>query len=244
MVRLTLSHTAIVRGTPATVGGAKMARKKSRLITHGRQLNDLGLAFVESVYEAGGNDEDARRIFKNDLLRKQLGRLVMGKLKFEVFPIWKTIRLGTGLKTAEDFLTALKRGGYGIQSDWMKGVLSGPSFTIASEKVKIKLVKVTVSELGFLKGGVKISGIYQRAQELGLGLCSLETALQLRLQYKDQPVDDVFSVATKTFMGPQGSPDTFYLTSAGNGILYLLSGDGHPEHLWSAAASWVFVANY
>ncbi len=62
-----------------------MARK-SDLLTHGRRLNDLALALVESVHEAGGDDDDARRVFGDELLKKRLGLLVMGKLKLGQFP--------------------------------------------------------------------------------------------------------------------------------------------------------------
>lgn len=62
-----------------------MARK-SDLLTHGRRLNDLALALVESVHEAGGDDDDARRVFGDELLKKRLGLLVMGRLKLGQFP--------------------------------------------------------------------------------------------------------------------------------------------------------------
>ncbi len=57
--------------------------KKSLLITYGRALNDLGVALVETVEQAGGTDEDVRRIFKDEVLKKQIGLLFMGKLKLE-----------------------------------------------------------------------------------------------------------------------------------------------------------------
>jgi len=63
-----------------------MARTQSDLITHGRRLNDLGVALVESIERAGGNDEDARRVFKDGLIMRRLGLLVMGKLKLIRFP--------------------------------------------------------------------------------------------------------------------------------------------------------------
>ncbi|MBI4992601.1 MAG: hypothetical protein HZC26_00470 [Candidatus Magasanikbacteria bacterium] len=40
---------------------------------------------VESVWEAGGNDDDAERVF-GEFLRRQIGQLVMGKLKFAIKP--------------------------------------------------------------------------------------------------------------------------------------------------------------
>lgn len=53
--------------------------KKSNLLTYGRKLNDIGRVVVEAVYAVGGNDEDAERVF-GDILQRQIGRLVMGKL--------------------------------------------------------------------------------------------------------------------------------------------------------------------
>jgi len=55
-------------------------------VTYGRALNDVGVAFVNSVEEAGGNDDDARRIFKDNVLRRNIGLLVMGKLQLKQFP--------------------------------------------------------------------------------------------------------------------------------------------------------------
>jgi hypothetical protein len=70
----------------------QMARnEKSLLITYGRALTDLGVALVEAVEQAGGTDEDARRVFKNENLKKQLGLLVMGKLKLECSPCQRLV---------------------------------------------------------------------------------------------------------------------------------------------------------
>lgn len=69
-----------------------MARtEKSLLITHGRALTDLGVALVEAVEQAGGTDEDARRIFKDEILKQRIGLLVMGKLKLEGSPCQKNV---------------------------------------------------------------------------------------------------------------------------------------------------------
>lgn len=69
-----------------------MARtEKSLLITHGRALNDLGVALVEAVEKAGGTDEDARRVFKDEILKKRIGLLVMGKLKLALSPCQKNV---------------------------------------------------------------------------------------------------------------------------------------------------------
>ena len=160
-----LEHVAPVRGTPKTRRFG-MAREKSDLITHGRRLNDLGLALVESVHEAGGDDENARRVFKNKALCRQLGFLVMGKLA--IFSIWRTVKLHTGLKTAEDFRIALRKKGC-LDSEWANklvsiselqavnfNLLNQLDFGTAGEETELKLVKVSVAELGFKRGAKRV----------------------------------------------------------------------------------------
>lgn len=69
-----------------------MARtEKSLFITYGRALNDLGVALVEAVEQAGGTDEDTRRVFKDEILKKQIGLLIMGKLKLAQFPCQRNV---------------------------------------------------------------------------------------------------------------------------------------------------------
>ncbi|MBI5222484.1 MAG: hypothetical protein HY980_03235 [Candidatus Magasanikbacteria bacterium] len=62
-----------------------MGQRQSSLLTCGRKLHDIGRVVVESVWEAGGNDDDAERIF-GEHLKRQIGQLVMGKLKFAMSP--------------------------------------------------------------------------------------------------------------------------------------------------------------
>lgn len=48
-----------------------------------------------------------------------------------IFPAWKTINLGTGLKTPDDFRRAHKESGYCV-SDRADEILSKLSFTVAN----------------------------------------------------------------------------------------------------------------
>jgi len=62
-------------------------RKNNEELSNARSVLDLAVGFVTSIEEAGGTIEDARRaIFKDDALKRQLGLLVMGKLKLEGSP--------------------------------------------------------------------------------------------------------------------------------------------------------------
>jgi len=55
------------------------------------------------------------------------------------FLTWKIIKLGTGLKTANDFRYALKRDGYRID-DWANDILGKSAFAAANQKTKMELV--------------------------------------------------------------------------------------------------------
>lgn len=69
-----------------------MAKQKSEDLSVARSVLDLAVGFVTTIEEAGGTIEDARRaIFKDELLKKRIGMLVMGKLKIEGFPCQKNV---------------------------------------------------------------------------------------------------------------------------------------------------------
>lgn len=77
-----------------------MGQGKSNLLTYGRKLHDIGRVMVEAVYNAGGNDEDAERVFGDDL-RRQLAQLIMGKLKLAGHPS-DTLAAEYGFTVLED----------------------------------------------------------------------------------------------------------------------------------------------
>ncbi|MDB5194044.1 MAG: hypothetical protein JWN50_58 [Parcubacteria group bacterium] len=83
------------------------------------------------------------------------------------FPIiWKTLRLGTNLKTADGFRMAFKKAGAKI-GDWGNDILGKPAFKTANEETEVDLVVVTVGELGFKRGAAR-RDIIAKALELGL----------------------------------------------------------------------------
>lgn len=123
------------------------------------------------------------------------------------FEIWKTIKLGTGLKTGDDFLHTLKEGGFDVK-DGVLNMLENPDFTTAVGEKEIDLIKVSYIELGF-KNDVPLDQKIERAKELGLEPCPPEVGPQLRLQHKDQPNGEVIWVAMKPIIGSDGSPSVF-----------------------------------
>ena len=153
------------------------------------------------------------------------------------FNVWKTIKLGTGLKTAEEFRRVLRDGEFRL-SDWASDILGKPAFKAADEETEVDLVKVTVAELGFKKGARR-NQIYERARDLGLELCPPEVGPQLRLQYQDQPNGEWILVAMEPIIDSGGGPRLFRVGRDDSG-LWLVSYWGFPDGFWFPDNQWVF----
>lgn len=151
---------------------------------------------------------------------------------------WKTVRIGTGLETADDFRRALKRGGYRF-SEWASGILDKSAFTLPAEETKVDLVVVSVAELGF-RGRATRADIYKRALEVGLELCPAEVGPQLRLQYKDQPRYEWLRIGMEPINDSGGSLSVFCVGRGGD-VLWLDGDDGSPDSPWLCGHRWVFV---
>ena len=153
------------------------------------------------------------------------------------FKVWKTIKLGTGPKTAGDFRKAIKDNKMRI-SDWASDILGKPAFTVAAEETELDLVVVSVAELGF-KNGATREQIYARAKELDLDLCPAEVGPQLRLQDKDQPNGEWLVIAMEPITASAGRLRLFSVERRGSG-LWLGSDDGYPGSVWDAGPRFVF----
>ena len=178
------------------------------------------------------------------------GNLVdrQGRLFRNRFAVWKTIKLGTGLKTADDFLNALQEF---IDPKWGDSVifmLKSSAFKVALEETEVDLVKVTVEELGFKKKArVYPHQIYKRARLFGLELCSAEVGPQLRLQYKDQPGGERLYIAMEPIVqsfANRPNPRDFLLSFSVDDLLY----GGEPrlqdnfcDCTTTSEETWIFV---
>ena len=156
------------------------------------------------------------------------------------FSIWKTIELGT-YKDGDTIRVALKGKGFIVLSN--ADMFGQPSFVVSKTRTEVNLVNVSARELGFTNLATRPE-IYKRAQELGLVLCPPEVGPLLRIDYKDQPKDDLLLIAMEP-IGYSGGPRVF---SLGNTIffaapdgLWLGGGDGSPEGKWDINKRWVFV---
>lgn len=160
------------------------------------------------------------------------------------FKVWKTIKLGTGLHTADDFKYALKEGGFHF-SLWTEDIFNKSAFTVATKETEADLVVVSGSDLGFNDRTTR-EEIYKRALELGLELCPPEVGPQLRIQYKDQPVGEQLLIGMKPIISSVGGggPGVFgvdcLVGGSGSGR-WLFGFYGGLEYSWDVHHRWVFL---
>ncbi len=188
-----------------------------------------------------------------DLLRKLSGddgekwlrataKMLRGENPWEIvakdFAPWKSVQIGAGLKTGDDFRAAIKQAGMKI-GDWANDILGKPAFTVATEEITLDLVRPSVADLGFPKGATR-KDIYNRAQDLGLGLCPAEVGPQLRLQYPDQPAGEWLFIGMEPIAVSDGGLSVFRVERDGDDR-WLHGSYGHPGDVWSPGGRWVFV---
>lgn len=180
--------------------------------------------------ESGRITQDGLQSFLQKSSKKKMG---------PNFPVWKTIRLGMGLKTADDFRHALRAGGYRI-GDWANCLFDRSAFNAAGQEMEVNLVRVSSSELGFPKGAAR-QQIYDRAKELGLDLCPPEVGPQLRLQYKGQPKGEWLTIGMKPITDSDDNLMLFSVVDGGDD-LWLSCCCGGPDDFWYWGDDWVFLS--
>ncbi len=155
--------------------------------------------------------------------------------------LWKTIKIGTGLKGADLYETLNENKKFFVIKR-AKDILEDSAFTVASKESEVDLVIVTVAELGFLQNATSYK-IYKRAkQSLGLELCPAEVGPQLRLQYENQPIGESILVAMEPIADSHGYLRVFEVENPSDFIgLRLDCQYGFTDILWGPAVLWVFV---
>ena len=154
------------------------------------------------------------------------------------FKVWRRITLGTSIKDADGFRYSHKQSNMRI-GDWANDILGKPAFSVATDKVDVDLVVVSVAELGFPKGAT-LKDIYVTAKKCGLELCPNEVGPQLRLQYRDQPKDEWFVIGMEPITCSEGGLRLFHVEHGGRG-LWLSAYCGSPDTVWNGYCRFVFV---
>lgn len=228
-----------------------MAKKKdvSAIVSGAGLIASVWTEIVKAVRERSGTDEDIHRLATPaggklignfaDLIVSHHRQDGAGKQPASSFPIWKTIKLGTGLVTADDFRQALKKAGHRI-SDWANDILGKRAFQAADKEMKVvDLVVVSMKELGFPKGATR-QDIYRKAQEMGLMLCPPEVGPQLRLQYPDQPNNEWLLIGMEPITDSDGYLRVFYV---GRDVSdsWLGGRYSYADSFWDGGNRWVFL---
>jgi hypothetical protein len=128
------------------------------------------------------------------------------------FDLFKEITIG-GISKEQLLLELTKAG---IQFNHYATLLfDHPQFSPPPKMEKVKLVKVTFSEME-LKDTCTFNEFSDRATLLGLQLCPLYLAAFLRLNYLDQADGPYLTIASKKPEADENFPNGFYLRNVEN----------------------------
>ena len=115
-----------------------------------------------------------------------------------------------------------------------------PQFLPPSEVEKVKLVKVTLTDLE-LKDTCTSLEFSKRASILGLSLCPLYLAAFLRLEYLNQSDGSYLTVASHKPIDDENFPNGFYLRNFENTLwLRGYRADGFSD--WPGSNEFIFIA--
>ncbi|WP_339229533.1 helicase [Oceanobacillus sp. FSL K6-2867] len=162
--------------------------------------------------------------------------------------ITRTIKVGE--LTKSQLIQKLKQRSI-LMNEYAKRLLSDDKFTTSDTKYSLKIVELTVENLGFPNGST-MPQIFKRASELGLELCPLELGPHLRLEYLNQPEGNKGNPSQK-HKAPSGSitiaseivseddyfPKGFYLRKI-NGVLWLRAYIADDLHVWNPDDHFIF----
>jgi hypothetical protein len=156
------------------------------------------------------------------------------KLGFSPEKEIQTYDIEIGGKTKDELIQEMEEKNISFSS-WAKDIMNKSSFTTSLETKNLKLVRLTVAEIGF-PDGARTKEIYKKADELGLDLCPAEVGSQLRLQYD---IKEWTLIAMNQISDSSGSPRVFNLNSD-DGQLGLNTYDAEPGRKWNSDVFWVF----
>ena len=141
------------------------------------------------------------------------------------FEIWKTITINKKPQTEGINISS-------YANDMLKKVKW-------NKKQTLDLVKVTVKELFNDDNCHTTDEIFAKAKEQGLDLCPPQVGLQLRVEYKDQPMNEWLYMGMKLMTDSFGYPNVFGLARNDDG-LWLHDRWAEPVNQWHPKDGFVF----
>ena len=153
------------------------------------------------------------------------------------FRTWRTITIGS-YKGVNAYRDALDEAKIKI-GDAADEILGRAGFPYAREETVVELTVVSAAELG-VESESSLADFYNRARQLGLMLCPAEVALQLRLDYRDQPLGETLIIAMEPVNTYSGEPTILSLVNWGTGLA-LLGGTGRSDFMVHPYLRFVFA---
>lgn len=157
----------------------------------------------------------------------------------QILKIWKTIKIGMGFKTADEFYQAITKVG-GKISNYAKDIMGKSDFvsSISSVSTELDLCVMTTKEIIGKAGTLK--EIYAGIKKLGGELVPAEVGPQLRLQYLDQPKGEWLLIAMQPIKDSDGGLGVFDVKRDGDGS-WLYTYCDCPGFVWGSDCRWVFL---
>ena len=177
-----------------------------------------------------------------------IGRLFPGIFKkfghlehiYTSFPEGKIRRetIEIGGKDAKQLEAELEKSGFQI-NDYAKFMMNSKDFKTEKKPEPADLVRLKVRDL-FSDKYPTTNELYKKAQDMGLELCPPEVGPHLRLNYKNQPLNEWFRIAMKQITDPPGgAPGVFDLGCDGDGV-WLGGSWAKPGFQWDPEEEFVF----
>lgn len=172
---------------------------------------DIGAGIFKSlakaVIDAGGSDEDLRRIETDQSLRESLATIITTRQAMVVTHVKTAIVIGG--KTRDELLAEFKSGGFKIGNRAWE-MMAQRAFVTESEPCEINIAILSLRELGFPHGGTR-SDAWSIASNRGFELCPPSVGPHLRLALPDQLPGLRFRIAMKPIIDLSGFPRLFVI---------------------------------
>jgi hypothetical protein len=158
------------------------------------------------------------------------------------FPVWKTIKLDAGFKTADDFRSALKKAKCRINDradEIMNKLVFAESLAGVDPEEKYDLVLLTAAQLTGKSGGTTAE-VFAGAGRLGLEKCPAWIGPKLCLGHLDLLNDEWIFVGMEPITVSDGDPGVFRVVRRRDPELWLVGDWGGPGIVWLPSDLWVF----
>ena len=153
----------------------------------------------------------------------------------------KTIKLGTGLKTKDDFVRAIEDRG-GEVNKVARGMMAKKEFGVSEKEVSVNIFLLPIKVMGLNFGHNDLTQIFNRAKKRGLELCPPEIGPQLRLQYQEKSPIELCKIGMDPISDVLDEPKIFRLHLSW-GKYWLDGYDSYPNAGFSGDDVFVFIRN-